>query len=143
MQGFYLPGVAPRAFKDGEAVQMKVQTLVSTETPLQVQRSIPAAPPPTARAARARLRCGVCWRGAAAPYPLPQPLRRHLGCCRPRQISRTRDCLRPRACLEWCARRVARAPVRCCRRHALVSCVGLLCWSLVLVSCVGRVFPRA
>jgi transmembrane 9 superfamily protein 2/4 len=34
-QGFYLPGVAPRAFKDGEAVQMKVQTLVSTETPLQ------------------------------------------------------------------------------------------------------------
>ena len=35
-QGFYLPGVAPRAFKDGEAVQMKVQTLVSTETPLQV-----------------------------------------------------------------------------------------------------------
>eukprot|EP00802_Teleaulax_amphioxeia_P006625 Tamp_06629.p1 GENE.Tamp_06629~~Tamp_06629.p1 ORF type:complete len:677 (+),score=209.81 Tamp_06629:26-2032(+) len=33
--GFYLPGVAPRAFKDGEAVQMKVQTLVSTETPLQ------------------------------------------------------------------------------------------------------------
>ena len=36
VQGFYLPGVAPRAFKDGEAVQMKVQTLVSTETPLQV-----------------------------------------------------------------------------------------------------------
>jgi len=36
LQGFYLPGVAPRAFKDGEAVQMKVQTLVSTETPLQV-----------------------------------------------------------------------------------------------------------
>ena len=35
MQGFYLPGVAPRAFKDGEAVKMKVQTLVSTETPLQ------------------------------------------------------------------------------------------------------------
>merc|ERR1719199_1478092 len=34
-QGFYLPGVAPRAFKDGEAVKMKVQTLVSTETPLQ------------------------------------------------------------------------------------------------------------
>lgn len=28
--------MAPRAFKDGEAVQMKVQTLVSTETPLQV-----------------------------------------------------------------------------------------------------------
>jgi hypothetical protein len=35
-QAFYLPGVAPRAFKDGEAVNMKVQTLVSTETPLQV-----------------------------------------------------------------------------------------------------------
>mmetsp|Transcript_16460 Transcript_16460/g.39324 ORF Transcript_16460/g.39324 Transcript_16460/m.39324 type:complete len:669 (-) Transcript_16460:236-2242(-) len=34
-EGFYLPGVAPRAFKDGEAVNMKVQTLVSTETPLQ------------------------------------------------------------------------------------------------------------
>ena len=33
---FYLPGVAPRAFKEGEAVNMKVQTLVSTETPLQV-----------------------------------------------------------------------------------------------------------
>ena len=36
-QAFYLPGVAPRAFKDGEAVNMKVQTLVSTETPLQVE----------------------------------------------------------------------------------------------------------
>ncbi|EKX43113.1 hypothetical protein GUITHDRAFT_163927, partial [Guillardia theta CCMP2712] len=34
-QAFYLPGVAPRAFKDGEPVKMKVQTLVSTETPLQ------------------------------------------------------------------------------------------------------------
>mmetsp|Transcript_26640 Transcript_26640/g.60809 ORF Transcript_26640/g.60809 Transcript_26640/m.60809 type:complete len:675 (-) Transcript_26640:2697-4721(-) len=33
--GFYLPGVAPRAFKDGEPVNIKVQTLVSTETPLQ------------------------------------------------------------------------------------------------------------
>mmetsp|Transcript_63519 Transcript_63519/g.132214 ORF Transcript_63519/g.132214 Transcript_63519/m.132214 type:complete len:695 (-) Transcript_63519:130-2214(-) len=32
---FYLPGVAPRAFKEGESVNMKVQTLVSTETPLQ------------------------------------------------------------------------------------------------------------
>jgi hypothetical protein len=32
---FYLPGVAPRAFKDGEEVNLKVQTLVSTETPLQ------------------------------------------------------------------------------------------------------------
>ena len=36
-QAFYLPGVAPRAFKEGEAVNMKVQTLVSTETPLQVE----------------------------------------------------------------------------------------------------------
>ncbi|KAJ1482342.1 hypothetical protein T484DRAFT_1804123 [Baffinella frigidus] len=34
-QAFYLPGVAPRTFKDGESVNMKVQTLVSTETPLQ------------------------------------------------------------------------------------------------------------
>jgi len=34
-QAFYLPGVAPRSFKDGEPVNMKVQTLVSTETPLQ------------------------------------------------------------------------------------------------------------
>jgi len=34
-QAFYLPGVAPRAFKDGEEVNLKVQTLVSTETPLQ------------------------------------------------------------------------------------------------------------
>ena len=34
-QAFYLPGVAPRAFKDGEAMNLKVQTLVSTETPLQ------------------------------------------------------------------------------------------------------------
>lgn len=25
--GFYLPGVAPRAFKDGEAVKLKVQTV--------------------------------------------------------------------------------------------------------------------
>ena len=33
--GFYLPGVAPRAFKSGEPVNIKVQTLVSTETPLQ------------------------------------------------------------------------------------------------------------
>lgn len=33
---FYLPGVAPKAFKDGQPVNMKVQTLVSTETPLQV-----------------------------------------------------------------------------------------------------------
>lgn len=32
---FYLPGVAPRAFKDGETINMKVQTLVSPETPLQ------------------------------------------------------------------------------------------------------------
>ncbi len=32
---FYLPGVAPKTFKDGEAVNMKVQTLVSPETPLQ------------------------------------------------------------------------------------------------------------
>ncbi len=32
---FYLPGVAPKAFKDGEKVNMKVQTLVSPETPLQ------------------------------------------------------------------------------------------------------------
>lgn len=32
---FYLPGVAPKAFKDGEFVNMKVQTLVSPETPLQ------------------------------------------------------------------------------------------------------------
>ena len=36
-RAFYLPGVAPRAFKDGEPVNMKVQTLVSTETPLQVR----------------------------------------------------------------------------------------------------------
>lgn len=35
VQAFYLPGVAPRAFKDGEEVNLKVQTLVSTETPLQ------------------------------------------------------------------------------------------------------------
>eukprot|EP00292_Cryptomonas_paramecium_P004461 CAMPEP_0113676420 /NCGR_PEP_ID=MMETSP0038_2-20120614/8633_1 /TAXON_ID=2898 /ORGANISM="Cryptomonas paramecium" /LENGTH=661 /DNA_ID=CAMNT_0000593447 /DNA_START=3 /DNA_END=1988 /DNA_ORIENTATION=- /assembly_acc=CAM_ASM_000170 len=32
---FYLPGVAPHAFKDGDAVNLKVQTLISTETPLQ------------------------------------------------------------------------------------------------------------
>jgi hypothetical protein len=32
---FYLPGVAPRIFKDDEAVNMKVQTLISTEKPLQ------------------------------------------------------------------------------------------------------------
>ena len=32
---FYLPGVAPKAFKDGESVNLKVQTLVSPETPLQ------------------------------------------------------------------------------------------------------------
>jgi transmembrane 9 superfamily protein 2/4 len=32
---FYLPGVAPKTFRDGEAVNMKVQTLVSPETPLQ------------------------------------------------------------------------------------------------------------
>lgn len=35
VRAFYLPGVAPRAFKDGEEVNLKVQTLVSTETPLQ------------------------------------------------------------------------------------------------------------
>jgi len=34
-EAFYLPGVAPRAFKDGDNVNIKVQTLVSTETPLQ------------------------------------------------------------------------------------------------------------
>ncbi len=32
---FYLPGVAPRIFKDNEEVNMKVQTLISTEKPLQ------------------------------------------------------------------------------------------------------------
>ena len=35
VHAFYLPGVAPRAFKDGEEINLKVQTLVSTETPLQ------------------------------------------------------------------------------------------------------------
>ncbi len=39
-QGFYLPGVAPKAFKDGDPVKMKVQTLVSTETPLQVRLAL-------------------------------------------------------------------------------------------------------
>jgi hypothetical protein len=27
VQGFYLPGVAPKAFKDGERVSIKVQTV--------------------------------------------------------------------------------------------------------------------
>ena len=64
MQGFYLPGVAPRAFKDGEAVQMKVQTLVSTETPLQVSaiRDILHTAPVLLSCVQASaLRC-VCWR---------------------------------------------------------------------------------
>lgn len=29
---FYLPGVAPRAFKDGESVNLKVQTVTTTPT---------------------------------------------------------------------------------------------------------------
>ena len=32
---FYLPGVAPRTFKEGQNVQIKVQTLVSSESQLQ------------------------------------------------------------------------------------------------------------
>ena len=32
---FYLPGVAPRTFKEGQNVQIKVQTLVSPESELQ------------------------------------------------------------------------------------------------------------
>ena len=33
--GFYLPGVSPRIFKNGEVVDMKVQALISSERPLQ------------------------------------------------------------------------------------------------------------
>ena len=33
--GFYLPGVVPRTFKEGQAVHIKVQTLVSSESELQ------------------------------------------------------------------------------------------------------------
>jgi transmembrane 9 superfamily member 2/4 len=35
VSAFYLPGVAPRAFKEGQSVQIKVQTLVSPESELQ------------------------------------------------------------------------------------------------------------
>ena len=133
MQGFYLPGVAPRAFKDGEAVQMKVQTLVSTETPLQVQRSIPAAPPPTARASRARLRCGVCWRGAGCPVPAPS-----TASPAPRVLSSAADIAHAGLPAASCVPRVVCAS-RCAGPRALLPSarLGLLCWSLVLVSCVG------
>jgi len=49
--GFYLPGVAPRKYVHGEQLTVKVNTLTSDLTPLQVaflSRSHPAAPPPTA-----------------------------------------------------------------------------------------------
>jgi transmembrane 9 superfamily protein 2/4 len=35
VHAFYLPGVAPRTFKEGQNVQIKVQTLVSSESQLQ------------------------------------------------------------------------------------------------------------
>jgi len=44
---FYLPGVAPKTFQDGETVTVKVQTLVSTETPLQFDYyQLPFCKPP-------------------------------------------------------------------------------------------------
>jgi transmembrane 9 superfamily protein 2/4 len=38
---FYLPGVAPRKYKTGERMRVKVNTLTSDLTPLQVIRTLP------------------------------------------------------------------------------------------------------
>jgi len=44
---FYLPGVAPRTFKDGQPVNIKVQTLVSSESQLQFDYyQLPFCQPP-------------------------------------------------------------------------------------------------
>ena len=43
-EGFYLPGVAPRKYVPGEQLMVKVNTLTSDLTPLQVSASLKGSP---------------------------------------------------------------------------------------------------
>jgi hypothetical protein len=83
------------------------------------------------------LRRVLAWRGCPVPAP-------STASPAPRVLSSAADIAHAGLPAASCVPRVVCAS-RCAGPRALLPSarLGLLCWSLVLVSCVGRVFPRA